>query len=166
MRGEHMAERTESDTPSSGQSAIALAFVLLVAVSLIAALYFVSISAASLLTQSVNHSWSWCFFVCSTALAGWMILYGCQLRLGSGGVMVFLNNLLLFWFLVFAVFVTGSLGFVGPQRYIAILSWAVSLAAFHIAVVPGFLNPQRLVWLILKKRNKGSRAIHSGPMPD
>ena len=166
MSGERTAERPESDTPSRGQKATALAFVLLVAVSLIAALYFVSLSAAFLLSPGVPHSWNWCFSVSSTALAGWMMLYGCQLRLGSGGVMVFLNNLLLFWFLVFAVFVTATLGFAGRQRYIALLFWVVSLAAFHIAVVPGFLNPQRLVWLILNKRNKGSRSIHSGPMSD
>jgi hypothetical protein len=163
MSGERTAEPTEADIPSLGQKSTALAFVLLVTVSLITAVYFVFISATSLLTQSVSHSWSWCFLVCSTALAGWMILYGCQLRLGSGGVMVFLNNLLLFWFLVFAVFVTASLGFAGPQRYIALLLWAVSLAAFHIFVVPGFLNPQRLVWMILKRRNRRGHTVHSDP---
>jgi|SRR6266851_5325820 len=148
------AQRAESEPMSRGQKATALAFVLLVVVSLVAALYFVSISAASFFIQCSSYHWKWCFLLCSTALAGWIILYGCQLRLGSGGVMVLLNNLLLFWFLVLAVFVTAILGFAGPQRYIALFVWAVSLIAFHIAVVPGFLNPQQLVWLIRKRMEK------------
>jgi len=73
--------------------------------------------------------------------------------------MIFLNNLALFWFLVFGVFVAAILGFTKSQRLFALLLWAVSLAAFHIAVVPGFLNPQRLVWLILNRRNRRGHSV-------
>ena len=75
--------------------------------------------------------------------------------------MIFLNDPLIFWFLVLAVFVSTSLRFASPQRYIAILVWALSLAAFHIAV-PGFLNPRCLVRLILRNRNKGGAGLIDG----
>ena len=146
-------EDAKVNTLSIGQKATALASATLIILSLIAALYFVSISVASLLTRSISDYWKGCFLLCSTALAGWMILYAGLLRLG-GGVMTFLNNMLIFWFLVFAVFVSTALRFPSPQMYIAILVLALSLAAFHIAV-PGFLNPRRLVRLILRTRNKG-----------
>jgi len=147
-------EDAKVNTLSIAQKAIALASALLKILSLIAALYFVSISVASLLTKNIFHYWTGCFLLCSTALAGWMILYAGLLRLG-GGVMIFLNDLLIFWFLVFAVFVSTTLRYPSPQRYIAIFVWVLILAAFHIAV-PGFLNPRRLVRLILRTRNKGS----------
>ena len=147
------AEDAKVNTLGIGQKASALASAMPIILSLIAALYFVSISVASLLTKSIYHYWNVCFLLCSTALAGWMILYAGLLRLG-GGVMIFLNNLLILWFLVFAVFVSTALRFPSPQRYIAILVLALSLAAFHI-VVPGLLNPRRLVRLIRRTRNKG-----------
>src|SRR5260370_1206382 len=131
-------EGAKVETLSIGQKATALASGLLIIISLIAALYFVSISVASVLTKSISHYWNECFLLCSTALAGWMILNAGLLRLG-GGVMIFLNDLLIFWFLVLAVFVSTSLRFASPQRYIAILVWALSLAAFHIAV-PGLID--------------------------
>lgn len=146
-------EDAKVNTLSIGQKATALASAMLKILSLIAALYFVSISVTSLLVKSSSHYWNGCFLLCSTALAGWMILYAGLLRIG-GGVMIFLNDLLIFWFFVFAVFASTILRFPSPQRYIAILVWALSLAAFHIAV-PGFLNPRRLVRLILRTKNKG-----------
>jgi hypothetical protein len=133
----------------------AVAFAGLVILSLVAALSFVSLSVGSLLTQSLSRYWNGCFLVCAIALAGWMILYTCQLRLG-GGVMIFRNNLLLFWFLVVAVVVSMSMRFASPQRYLAFLVFILILAAFHIAV-PIMLNPRSLIRLVLKGHPFGSR---------
>ena len=76
------AEDAKVNTLGIGQKASALASAMPIILSLIAALYFVSISVASLLTKSIYHYWNVCFLLCSTALAGWMILYAGLLRLG------------------------------------------------------------------------------------
>jgi hypothetical protein len=78
-------------------------------------------------------------------LAGWMILYACQQRLGAG-LMMRRNTLLLFWFLVFSSLISASLGFASPGRHIAVLVRSESKSAVHIDV-PGFLNPRQFAWL-------------------
>src|SRR5580704_15402844 len=120
-------ERKMDSTPMGlTRTATALVSIILVILSLLGALYFLAISTLSLLTRSVSHYWNGCFLLCSIALGGWMILYSAQLRLG-GGVMIFRNNLLLVWFLIFAVLISLSARFVGQQRYIAVLVLALSL---------------------------------------
>ena len=71
------------DPMSIAEKALALVFAILVVLSLLACLSFVSISTFSLLTGSLSHYWNGCFLLCSTALAGWMILYAGQARLGA-----------------------------------------------------------------------------------
>lgn len=101
-------------------------------VSFIPSLCFVSISTFSLLTGSISHYWNACFLLCSIALGGWMILYSAQLRLG-GGVVIYRSNLLLVWFLIFAVLISALARFASPQRYVAVLVLGLSRAAFHTA---------------------------------
>lgn len=135
------------NTTSVAEKVTLLAGVLLVVLSLLAVLSFVSLSTITLVTRRVSHYWSVCFLLCSVALGGWMIFYAAQLRLG-GGVMIFRNNLLLFWFLVFTVLVSAILGFASPRRYIAILLLTLGLGAFQVAV-PGFL--QGTIWIIRQR---------------
>jgi hypothetical protein len=54
---------------SIAEKALALVFAILVTLSLLACLSFVSISTFSLLTGSISHYWNACFLLCSTALA-------------------------------------------------------------------------------------------------
>jgi hypothetical protein len=123
-----------------------VAGVLLVTLSLLAVLAFLSLSTISLVTRRISHYWNVCFWICSFALGGWMTFYAGQLRLG-GGAMFFRNNVLLFWFLTLTVLISAVLRFAGPQRIIAIFVLALSLAVFHVAV-PGFLNA---IWLIRQR---------------
>jgi hypothetical protein len=135
-----------SDTMSLAEKRTLLAGVLLIFLSFLAVLSFASVSTISLVTRHISHYWNVCFLLCSLALGGWMIFYAGQLRLG-GGVMIFRNNVLLFWLLIITVLVSAILRFASPQKYIAILVLALSLVVFHVAV-PGFLNA---IWLIRKR---------------
>jgi hypothetical protein len=129
---------------TAGEKATLLAGLLLVLLSLIAGLFFVGLVIVSGLTKRISHYWNPCFVLCSIALGGWMIFYAAQLRFG-GGVMILLNNVLLFWFLVCTVVVSATLRFASPQRYVAIAVLTLSLLLFEIAV-PGFLYaPIRLI---------------------
>jgi hypothetical protein len=130
---------------SLAEKALALVFAILVLLSLLACLSFLSISTFSLLIGSLSHYWNGCFLLCSTALVGWMILYAGRARLG-GGVMIFLNNLMLFWFLALAVLISALARFSGPQRYVAVLVWCLTLAAFYIAVP--IIGPSTLIRLL------------------
>jgi hypothetical protein len=145
---------------SIAEKALALVFAILVTLSLLACLFFVSISTFSLLTGSLSHYWNVCFLLCSTALAGWMILYAGQARLG-GGVMIFLNNLALFWFLVLAVLISALAKFSGPQRYVAVLILGLTLAAVYIAVP--IIGPSTLIRLLKGRR---AQSTSRGQMPD
>jgi hypothetical protein len=145
---------------SIAEKALALVFAILVTLSLLACLSFVSISTFSLLTGRLSHYWNVCFLLCSTALAGWMILYAGQARLG-GGVMIFLNNLMLFWFLVLAVLISALAKFSGPQRYVAVLILGLTLAAFYIAVP--IIGPSTLIRLLKGRR---AQSTSRGQMPD
>jgi hypothetical protein len=80
-------------------------------------------------------------------LAGWMILYVRQQRLG-GGLTIYRNTLLL-WFLVFPSLLS-TLGFASSGRLIGVFIRFQSEAAFHLNV-PGFLNPRQFAWLILTR---------------
>jgi hypothetical protein len=142
---------------SIAEKALALVVAILVVLSLLACLSFVSISTFSLLTGSFTHSWNGCFLLCSTALAGWMILYAAQARLG-GGVMIFLNNLLLLWFLAFAVLISALARFSGPQRYVVILILGLALAAFYIAAP--IIGPSTLIRLLKGKRAQSAPRGH------
>jgi hypothetical protein len=88
-----------------------------------------------------------------------VILYSAQLRLG-GGVMIFRNNLLLVWFLIFAVLISITEKFVGQQRYIAVLVLALSLAAFHIAV-PGMTSPRTMIRLLKNRHARPTTGPHA-----
>jgi hypothetical protein len=153
-------ERKMDSTPMGlTGTATALVSIILVILSLLGALYFLAISTLSLLTRSVSHYWNGCFLLCSIALGGWMILYSAQLRLG-GGVMIFRNNLLLVWFLIFAVLISITARFVGQQRYIAVLVLALSLAAFHIAV-PGMTSPRTMIRLLTNRHAQPTTGPHA-----
>jgi hypothetical protein len=136
------------------EKALALVFAILVMLSLLACLVFVSISAFSLVTDRLSPYWNTCFLLCSTVLAGWMILYAGLARLG-GGVMIFLKNLMLFWFIAFAVLISALVRFSGPQRFEAVLIWALILGVFYIAV-PIF-GPSILIRLVKGKLAQSSR---------
>jgi hypothetical protein len=142
------------------QKITALAGITLVMLSFLGLVYFVSISTFSLLTGSLSHYWRGCFLVCSIALGGWIILYSAQLRLGGGGVMISLNNLLLVWFLILAVLISIITRFVGHQRYIAVLVLALSLVAFHIAV-PGMTSPTTMIWLLKHRHAQSTPRPHA-----
>jgi hypothetical protein len=139
------------------QKVTTLVSIILVILSLFGVLYFLSISTLSLLTRSGSHDWNGCFLLCSIALGGWIILYSAQLRLG-GGLMIFRNNLLLVWSLIFAVLISITARFVGQQRYIAVLVLALSLAAFHIAV-PGMTSPRTMIRLLKNRRAQGTQRL-------
>ena len=128
------------------EKAILLTGILLIILSLLAALFFLSLSTIALVTRRISNWWNAWFLLSTLALGGWMIFYAAQLRLG-GGVIIYRNNVLLFWFLVFAVLVSATLRFASPQRYMAILILAISLVIFHVAV-PVFLNA---FWLIRQR---------------
>jgi hypothetical protein len=132
-----------NNTMRTAEKAILLTGVLLIFLSLIAVLFFLSLSTIALATRRISHWWNMCFLLNSLALGGWMIFYAAQLRLG-GEVVILRNNLMLFWFLVLTVLVSAILRFASPQRYMAILILAVSLVVFHITV-PGFLYAFRLI---------------------
>jgi len=140
---------------SIAEKALALVFPVLVVLSLLACLSFVSISISSFLTTGLSHYWNACFLLCSTALAGWIILYAGQLRLG-GGVMICLNNLMLFWFLALAVLISALARFSGPQRYVAVLIWGLTLVASYVAAP--IIGPSNLILLLKVKRSKGKAA--------
>ena len=125
------------------EKAILLTGIILISLSLLAALSFLSLSTIALVTRRISNWWNACFLLSTVALGGWMIFYAAQLRLG-GGVVIYRNNVLLFWFLIFAVLVSATLRFASPQRYMAILILAISLVIFHVAV-PGFLNAFGLI---------------------
>jgi hypothetical protein len=146
------------------QKMTAPAAISLVILSFLGLLYFVSISTFSLLTGTLSPYWHGCFLLCSIALGGWIILYSAQLRLG-GGAMIFLNNLLLVWSLIFAVLISIFTRFVGQQRYIAVLVLALSLVAFHIAV-PGMTTPATMIWLLKNRRAQSSYGPHSHKMSE
>ena len=114
--------------------------------SLLALLFFVALSAVSLVTWSAPHFWNLCFLLCSISLAGWVLLYAGQLRIG-GGVSVRLNNILLLFSLILAVLISAFVGLAGYQKYVAILGLVLALTAFHIAV-PGITSPRLLLWLL------------------
>jgi hypothetical protein len=141
------------------QRITALAGITLVILSFLGLVYFVSISTFSLLTGSLSHYWRGCFLVCSVALGGWLILYSAQVRLG-GGVMIFLNNLLLVWSLILVVLISIITRFVGQQRYIAVLVLALSLVAFHVAV-PGMRSPTTMIWLLKNRRAQSTPRPHA-----
>ena len=141
------------------RTATVLVSIILIILSLFGALYFLAISTLSLLTRSFSHYWNGCFLLCSIALGGWMILYSAQLRLG-GGVMIFRNNLLLVWFLIFAVLISITERFVGQQRYNAVLVLALSLAAFHIAV-PGMTSPRTMIRLLANRHARPTTGPHA-----
>lgn len=101
--------------------------------SFLALLAFVALSAVSLVTWSVPHFWNLCFLLCAVSLGGWMLLYTGQLRIG-GGIIIYRNNVLLLLSLVLAVLISAVVRFVGHQKYIAILTLGLALAAFYIAV--------------------------------
>jgi hypothetical protein len=128
---------------SVAEKATLVSGLLLVILSLLAVLLFLSLSIISLTTQRIPRYWNLCFLLNALALGGWMIFYSVQLRFG-GGVMIYRNNFLFFWLLVFTVLVSTILRFASPQRYMAILILALSLVMFHVAV-PGFLNAIRLI---------------------
>jgi hypothetical protein len=88
-------------------------------------------------------------------LGGWMIFYSALLRL-SGGVTIFRNNILLIWFLIFAVFVSALARFAGTQRYAAVLVIGLALITFHIAV-PRLIAPKHYG----PADQTGTRASHS-----
>ena len=104
----------------------------LLILSIVAGVFFFSLSTITLVTRRVSRWWKTCFLVCCLALGGQMVFYTWLLRFG-GGVMIFGGNVLIFFFLIFAVLVSAILRFASPQRYIAILILAVSLIVFHIA---------------------------------
>jgi hypothetical protein len=129
--------------------------VCLIVLTFSALIFFVSISTVSVLTWHISRYWNACFLLCSFALGGWMILYSAQLRFG-GGVFIHRNNLLLLWFLIFAVLISALARFGSPQRYIAVLVFfGLSLAAFH-AAVPGLTSPSMLIRLLKNERSAQS----------
>jgi hypothetical protein len=131
----------------------------LIVVSISALTVFVTLSAVSLVTWSVPHFWNACFLLCSVSLGGWMLLYTGQLRIG-GGVSLLRNNVLLLFSLVFAVIISAIVRFPGHQRYTALLTLALALAAFHIAG-GGILSPRILFRLL-----KNVRISKYGSSPD
>jgi|SRR5256885_14374932 len=118
--------------------------------SFLALLFFITLSAVSLMTWSVPHSWNLCFLLCAVSLGGWMLLYTGQLRIG-GGVIVYRNNVLRLLSLILAVLISSLVRFGGNQKYIAILVLCFALAAFHIAV-PGITSPTTLFRLLKNER--------------
>ena len=151
-------QTAEFQSRSIGEKLILLAGASLIILSFIALACFVSVSAVSLITWRTSHYWNACFLLCSFALGGWMILYAGQLRLG-GGVFVYRNNVLLLFFLIFAVLISAVARFASPQRYVAIFILVLSLAAFHIAV-PGITSPNMLIRLL---RNENITEPPRGP---
>jgi hypothetical protein len=127
---------------------IEMAGLALLILSLVAGVFFFSLSTITLVTRRVSRWWRACFLVCSLALGGWMVFYTWLLLVG-GGVMVFRSNLLLFLFLIFAVLVSAILRFASPERYIAILVVVVSLVVFH--VVAPVLTFREAISLIRQK---------------
>jgi hypothetical protein len=132
-----------SESMSIADKTTLITGVLLVILSLLAVLFFLSLSTIALVTRRISHYWNVCFLLNSLALGSWMIFYAAQLRFGDG-VMIFRNNFLLFWLLVFTVLVSATLRFTSPQRYMAILILVISLVVFHVAV-PIFLHAIRLI---------------------
>jgi len=118
--------------------------------SFLALLFFMTLSAVSLVTWRVPHFWNLCFLLCSVSLGSWMLLYPGQLRIG-GLVFVQRKNFLLLFSLILAVLISTVVRFAGHQRYIAILAFGLVLSAFHIAV-PGITSPSALLRLLKNER--------------
>ena len=70
--------------------------------------------------------------------------------------MICLNNLMLFWFLALAVLISALARFSGPQRYVAVLIWGLTLVASYIAAP--IIGPSNLILLLKVKRSKGKAA--------
>ena len=129
-----------------GQKLLLFVGVSLIVISLSALAIFVALSAVSLVTWSVPYFWNVCFLLCSVSLGGWMLLYTGQLRMG-GGVFLYRNNILLLFSLILAVFISAIVRFPGHQKYFAVLTLILVLAAFHIAG-GGILSPRVLFRLL------------------
>jgi hypothetical protein len=117
--------------------------------SFLALLFFITLSAVSLVIWRVPHFWNLCFLLCAVSLGGWMLLYEGQLRIG-GGVMLFFNNLLLFFVLVLATLFSIVVRFAGHDKYIALLVLGLALVAFHIATP--ITRPSMLFRLLKNRR--------------
>jgi hypothetical protein len=133
----------ESGSSTRGQKLLLFVGASLIVVSFLSLAIFVALTALSLVTWSVPHSWNTCFLLCSVSLAGWMVLYTGQLRI-SGGVFLLRNNVLLLLALILAVFVSAIVRFPGYQKYFAVLTLTLALMAFHIAG-GGILSPGMLL---------------------
>ena len=118
--------------------------------SFLALLFFITLSAVSLMTWSVPHSWNLCFLLCAVSLGGWMLLYTGQLRIG-GGVFFYRNNVLLLLSLILAVLISAIVRFDGHQKFIAIAALGLTVAIFNVAV-PGATNPRMLFRLLKNER--------------
>lgn len=133
----------------TGERLLVLVGASLIMLSILALLFFVALSAFSLVTWSLPHHWSLCFLLCAASLGGWMLLYTGQLRIG-GGVFFRRNNVLLLFSLILAVLVSAIVTFPGHQRYFAVLILALALTVFHIAG-GGIFRPRMLFWLLRNK---------------
>jgi hypothetical protein len=119
--------------------------------SLLALLFFIAVSAVSLVTWSVPHTWNLCFLLCAVSLGGWMLLYTGQVRIG-GGVMVGIKNILLLYSLILAVVISAVVRFAGHQKYVAILALALALTTFYVAAP--ITNPITLLRLFRLWKNE------------
>jgi hypothetical protein len=150
----------EFSSLSVTQKATVLAFACLVVLSFLGLLVFLSVSVVSLLGRNITYYWSWCFLLCATALGGWMVLYTAQLRL-AGGLTIYRNNLLLFIGLLLAVFISATLRFASPQKYVALSLLVLSLIAFYLAVPS---SPRLWIWLLTNGRHGWpSRSVGQPP---
>jgi hypothetical protein len=127
-----LPKRAEFSVLSIANKATLAIGVLLICLSLVAGLTFVSVSVLSIIAAHISHHWKECFLLSSVSLGGWMIYYTGKLRFG-GGLMVFRNNVLLVWFLILTVFISAILTFTGDTIYIVLLVIALCLAAFYVA---------------------------------
>ncbi len=72
-----------------------------------------------------------------------MGFYAGSLYLG-GGILIFRNNVVLFWLVAFAALISAFFGFRSSQRYIAISVLVLCLLAFNV-VMPSFVHAFRLL---------------------
>jgi cellulose synthase/poly-beta-1,6-N-acetylglucosamine synthase-like glycosyltransferase len=119
--------------------------------SLFALLFFITLSAVSMVTWSVPRFWNLCFLLCAVSLGGWMLLYTGQLRIG-GGVMLRITNILLLYSLILAVVISAVVKFTGQQKYIAILVLGLALTAFYVAAP--ITSPSMLFGLLRLLKNE------------
>src|SRR5713101_5090398 len=100
------------DLPA-GEKVFLVVTVLTVILTLLCLLASSSLLVLSALGKASAKYWAICFWCCLAALLGWIVPHSVRLFWG-GGVMVFRNNLVAFWLIVLATFVSAFFAFESP----------------------------------------------------